>query len=92
MGGLASRGLSVEGVHQLDDVPMLLTTGRNHSVFNTLGRRRCALEANSVPVVVAATAAGLGVALLPDLLAAKPRDLVVLPNLPGHSDTCPCGS
>ena len=83
---LASRGLSAEDVHQLDDVPMLLTTGRGRSVFNTLGQWRCALEANSVPVVVAATAAGLGVALLPDLLAAKHKDLVVLPNLPVHSD------
>ena len=83
---LASRGLRAEDVERLDDVPMLLTTGRGRGVFNALGQWRCALEANSVPVVVAATAAGLGVALLPDLLAADHDSLVVLPNLPVHSD------
>lgn len=83
-GWLQTRGLDPATVTSLDGLP-LCSIGRVSPLLQGCGAYREVLRSDSVITVARAVQEGLGVALLPDLIA-REMGLVALPRLPSHDE------
>lgn len=84
-GWLEERGLAAEDIRSLDGLPVLSVGGRPWDPLEGLGAYREVLRSNSVTVVAQAVRRGVGIALLPNLVA---RDLGLVPlrSLPSREE------
>lgn len=85
VGWLAARGLEANDVRSLEGLPVLSVGGRPWDPLEGLGAYREVLRSNSVTVVAQAVRQGVGIALLPNLVA---RDLGLVPlrGLPSREE------
>lgn len=83
---LTANGYTAKSLESLDGVPLLQVGGRDPELLVSLGDYRVVLRSNSVTTVAQAARAGVGVALLPDLVAEPHPELVALTAFPPRDE------
>jgi DNA-binding transcriptional LysR family regulator len=78
---LAANGLEAD-LTRLEGLPVVVLLGRGDAPwFGRFGETRTAMRTTSIGALISAVRAGLGVGLIPDLLASSEPDLVPLERL-----------